>query len=54
MKKELGKLILPSLVYRRTRGDMIEAYKYTHGFYSTNFDLLNIAQNTNTRGGVIN
>ena len=29
---------------------MIEVYKYTHGFYSTNFDLLNIAQNINTRG----
>ena len=41
---------LPSLVYRRTRGDMIEVYKYTHGFYSMNFDLLNIAQNINTRG----
>ena len=29
---------------------MIEVYKYTHGFYSTNFDLLNAAQNINTRG----
>ena len=29
---------------------MIEVYKNTHGFYSTNFDLLNIAQNINTWG----
>ena len=28
---------------------MIEVYKYTHGCYSTNFDLINIAQNSNTR-----
>ena len=49
-EEKLRKIDLPSLVYRRTRGDMIEVYKYTHGFYSTNFDLLNIAQNINTRG----
>ena len=48
-EKRLRKIDLPSLVYRRTRGDMIEVYKYTHGFYSMNFDLLNIAQNINTR-----
>ena len=27
----LKKLALPSLSYRRKRGDMIEVYKYTHG-----------------------
>lgn len=29
----LEKINLPSLYYRRNRGDMIEAYKYTHGIY---------------------
>lgn len=31
----LRKLSLPSLCYRRDRGDMIEVYKYTHGLYKT-------------------
>ena len=29
----LKRLALPSLPYRRKRGDMIEVYKYTHGLY---------------------
>ena len=29
----LKKLDLPSLSYRRKRGDMIEVYTYTHGLY---------------------
>ena len=29
----LKKLALPSLSYRRKRGDMIKVYKYTHGLY---------------------
>ena len=38
--KELGyerlkKLKIPSMAYRRARGDVIEAYKYTHGLYQT-------------------
>ena len=31
----LRRLDLPSLVYRRTRGDAIEVYKYMHGIYKT-------------------
>ena len=31
----LRALKLPSLYYRRARGDMIEAYKFTHSIYKT-------------------
>ena len=31
-------LDLPSLVYRRYRGDAIETYKYLHGLYQVNHD----------------
>ena len=31
--ERLAALNLPSLEHRRKRGDMIEVYKYTHGFY---------------------
>ena len=31
----LWTLKLPSLYYRRPRGDMIEAYKFTHSIYKT-------------------
>ena len=31
--QRLEKLKLPSLYYRRARGDIIEAYKYLHGLY---------------------
>ena len=31
---------LPSLVYRRYRGDIIEVYKYLHGMYSVRHDSL--------------
>ena len=32
--ERLEKLKLPSLAYRRRRGDMIEVYKYTHNIYN--------------------
>ena len=34
-EERLKKIRLPSMKYRRERGDMIEVYKYTHGLYST-------------------
>lgn len=38
-KERLEKLGLPTLVYRRKRGDMIEVFKLTHGLYDDNVRL---------------
>ena len=46
----LERMKLPSLSYRRARGDMIEAYKYTHDYYTVNDDLLPRDTSTVTRG----
>jgi hypothetical protein len=40
---------LPSLRYRRLRGDLIEVYKYTHGLYKVPKGLLEFEARTNTR-----
>ena len=46
----LRTLKLPSLYYRRARGDMIEAYKFTHSIYKTEQEPLQRETNTNARG----
>jgi hypothetical protein len=46
----LRELELPSLLYRRNRGDMIEAYKYLHGMYDVNPNPLHRDKNQITRG----
>ena len=46
----LRTLKLPSLYYRRVRGDMIEAYKFTHSIYKTEQEPLQRDTNTTTRG----
>jgi len=43
-------LNLPSLVYRRLRGDMIEVYKFCHSLYTVGCDILIMANNSITRG----
>ncbi len=48
--QRLEKLKLPSLYYRRARGDIIEAYKYLHGLYQVDPCPLEIDQKGNTRG----
>ena len=49
-EQRLKSLKLPSLYYRRARGDMIEVYKYTHGLYTANEDLLAHESESSTRG----
>ena len=46
----LRTLKLPSLYYRRARGDMIDAYKFTHSIYKTEQEPLQRETNTTTRG----
>jgi hypothetical protein len=49
--KRLAALNLPSLVFRRLRGDMIETYKILHGFYDAScVPILQLATNSITRG----
>ena len=49
-EERLEKMKLPSLCYRRLRGDLIEAYKYTHGVYELTDELFELETRTNTRG----
>ena len=49
-ESRLKKLKLPSLEYRRVRGDMIELYKYTHGIYHVDANWLQLDTSTRTRG----
>ncbi len=49
-EERLKILDMPSLMYRRARGDMIEVYKYTHGLYTVNDSLLT-RDDDNTRRG---
>ena len=44
-KERLKILRLPTLEYRRYRGDMIQAYKLTHGLYEDNNNLINLRIN---------
>ena len=50
-KNRLIALKLPTLVYRRFRGDMIECYKLVHGHYDTAHPLLNINHSTSCLRG---
>ena len=43
-------LNLPSLVYRRVRGDMIEVYKFLHDLYTVDRGILVMANSSITRG----
>ena len=43
-------LKLPSLCHRRKRGDMIDVYKYLHGYYDTGSELFCLNNSGKTRG----
>lgn len=50
-EERLRHLKLPSMQYRRERGDMIEVYKFTHGLYPVNKGLLELdRKQIGTRG----
>jgi len=49
-EKILQLMNLPSLIYRRYRGDMIEVYKLTHGIYISGDNLLPTAPKSALRG----
>ena len=48
-EKRLQILDLPSLYYRRARGDAIECYKYLHGIYNAECNFLEL-DTSNRRG----
>ena len=49
-EERLRAMNLPSLKFRRKRGDLIEAYKFTHDYYNVNKNLLKFDQNRQLRG----
>jgi Skp family chaperone for outer membrane proteins len=49
-EERLEILNMPTLEYRRKRGEMIEAYKYLHGHYQVAADWLRRDLNSTTRG----
>ena len=51
--ERLRVLDLPSLTYRRQRGDMIEVYKYTHGLYNIDPCPFQLDKRDNTRGHAV-
>ena len=53
-EERLQRLKLPTLAYRRTRGDMIEVYKLLHGKYDSdvsNSNIINLHKDSDTREG---
>jgi ribonucleases P/MRP protein subunit RPP40 len=50
--ERLKKLKLPTLKYRRNRGDMIEVYKIVHGHYKNASSLLSLHSGLATRGNM--
>ncbi len=48
--ERLRKLKLPSLVYRRKRGDMIQTFKFVRNIWDVEDDLFTPSRDTGTRG----
>ncbi|XP_076454814.1 uncharacterized protein LOC143289651 [Babylonia areolata] len=49
-EERLARMKIPSMQYRRGRGDMIEVYKFTHGLYEVESPLVLGNSNRPTRG----
>ena len=48
-EERLKVINIPSMAYRRIRGDLIEVYKYTHGWYDCK-DIFELTVDSTTRG----
>ena len=48
----LKEMKIPSMTYRRVRGDMIEVYKYTHNIYKLDNSILKLENKPSTRGHI--
>ena len=48
--ERLKRLDIPTLYYRRARGDMIECFKYLNGIYNIKCELFMLDRNSKTRG----
>ena len=48
--ERLEKLDIPSMYYRRARGDIIETYKYLHNIYTVDSNPLTLEPRVTTRG----
>ena len=49
-EQRLEKMKIPSMAYRRVRGDMIEVYKYTHNLYKLEGSFFTVDNQSVTRG----
>ena len=48
----LKEMKIPSMTYRRVRGDMIEVYKYTHNIYKLDNSILKLNNKSSTIGHI--
>ena len=48
-EQRLEKMKLPSMCYRRQKGDLIKVFKYTYNIYKLSDSLLELETRTNTR-----
>ena len=48
----LKEMKIPSMTYRRVRGDMIEVYKNTHNIYKLDNSILKLDNKSSTRGHI--
>ena len=49
-EQRLEKMKLPSMCYRRLKGDITEVFKYTHNIFKLSDSLIEFISRTNSRG----